>query len=441
MNRADEMVLQFRNVLKETERFDADELRGYQEKLLEPLLLHARTHVPFYRDRLDAVFDGNKIDFSKWNEIPLLTRQIAQANEKKLHAETVPPHLGAVRKSETSGSMGRPLRFFSNDLMDVASLAMTDRLYRWWRFDGSRSMVNFVPPRLDLPDPGKTITHGWRSGFLEGTNTMRSSSGDIDSHIDWLCEVRPDYLVSYPSMIRSLAERTRERNAKLRFERIITRGWMVDKEVWKLCREVFHTRLVDQYGANEIGQVACQCPHCGAYHINSEVVLVEILDQEGAPVLPGDTGRVVLTSFYNYAMPFIRYEIGDFAQLAQARADCEIALPRIKRIMGRYRNTFTLRDGRTIYPNPAMSRFREFFSYKQIQVVQTDFEQLEVRYVPAEKDHSVDEAGLERWLQEELDPDFRVRPVSVDAIPALPSGKYEDFVSLVEPRNSSVREN
>ena len=82
MNRTDEMVLKFREVLKETERLGPDELWAYQQNLLEPLLLHARKHVPFYRERLDAVFNGDEIEYSRWREIPILTRSEAQHNGK-----------------------------------------------------------------------------------------------------------------------------------------------------------------------------------------------------------------------------------------------------------------------------------------------------------------------------------------------------------------------
>lgn len=275
------------------------------------------------------------------------------------------------------------------------------------------------------------MTHGWRSGHLDGLNIMRHSEGDIDAHIDWLIEKRPVYLVSYPSMIRALAQRTLEREVELRIEKIMSRGWVVADEVWSLCKEAFNAPLIDQYGANEIGQIAGQCPHCGNYHINSECVLVEVLGDDDQPVAPGETGRVVLTGFYNYAMPFIRYEIGDFAQVAPVDTPCKTKLPRLRRVTGRYRNTFTLKDGRTIFPNPPMSGFHKFISYSQIQVVQTGYDKLEVRYVPKDKGFHTDQEGLEGWLQQQLDPSFKVRLVAVDDIPALPSGKYEDLVSLV----------
>ena len=61
MDRKDKMVLQFRDVLAETERLSPDELEAYQQQLLEPLFLHARQHVPFYAQRLAPVFPGGKL--------------------------------------------------------------------------------------------------------------------------------------------------------------------------------------------------------------------------------------------------------------------------------------------------------------------------------------------------------------------------------------------
>ncbi len=431
MNRTDRMVLKFRDVLRETERLGPDDLRAYQQNLLTPLLLHASAHTSFYRKRLDGVFNGGEVDFSKWSEIPVLTRAEAQRNESALKAAMVPPHLGAVSADETSGSTGRPLRYLKNELMDIAALAMTDRLYRWWRFDGASPMANFVSPRRKAADPDGSETFGWRSGFLEGCTYLLDTSGDADRHVDWLNRIRARYLVSYSSMVPPLAERIRERNLDIGFDRVITRGGVVTDEARALCREVFGGPLVDQYGADEIGQIACECPHCGAYHISAEAVLAEILDEQGAPVKPGETGRVVLTNLYNYAMPLIRYEIGDLATVSPDNLKCKTRLPSLIRIIGRYRNTFTLADGRVLFPNVPMSGFRDYLGYSQIQIVQTEFDRLEVRYVPDGGKRAPDREGLEAWLREGLDPCFGVRVKEVGEIPPSSDGKYEDFLSLI----------
>ena len=90
------MVLQFRDVLAETERLPPDELQAYQQQLLKSLFLHARQHVPFYAQRLAPVFPGGQLDLSRFHEIPIFTRAQAQTNVKALAALDLPPHVGPV---------------------------------------------------------------------------------------------------------------------------------------------------------------------------------------------------------------------------------------------------------------------------------------------------------------------------------------------------------
>ena len=157
---------------------------------------------------------------------------------------------------------------------------------------------------------------------------------------------------------------------------------------------------------------------------------VEILRDDGTPCSPGETGRVIITAFYNYAMPFIRYEIGDYAVAGPSKVKCPIKLLTLTRSLGRYRNTFTLKDGRIIYPYVTIGRFRDFIPFEQVQVVQTDYDAIEVRYVPL-SEAKADETGLQAYLREAIDPSFSVRAVVVDEIPRSASGKFEDFLSLV----------
>lgn len=436
VSRIEQMALKFRDVLAETEKLGPAELRAYQESLLEPLLLHARQHSPFYRHRLDAVLKDGDVDFTRWRDVPVLTRAEAQRCGEALAARLVPPHLGKVARDETSGSTGRPLRYLKTELMDVASLAMTDRLYRWWRFDGDRRMASFVSPRRGLGR--ETATHGWRPGFPKGEHLLRETTGDAEAHVDWLARAAPSYFVSYSSLVPPMAEIALSKGVKIPLEGVVTRGGVVTGEMRELCTRAFGTAIADQYGADEIGQVACECPGCGAYHVSAEGVMLEVVDEDGAPVGPGATGRVLLTNFYNYAMPLIRYEIGDFATVAAPGGECAIRLPRLERIAGRYRNVFTLADGRVLFPNMPMSGFRKYIACQQLQVVQTAHDRVEVRYVPDGSGRPADGRGLEAWLRDYLDMSMRVEAVQVVEIPRTREGKFEDFVSLVAERESGA---
>jgi phenylacetate-CoA ligase len=431
LDRIDRMVIKFRDVLAETERLPAHKLRAYQENLLAPLVLHAHRNVPFYRDRLAPLCRGEEVDFACWAEVPILTRAEAQRHTEALTAQTVPPHAGAVETGETSGSTGRPLRYSMNELANVASLGTTDRALRWWKFDGAKSMATFVARKAGhVHGRDGTTATGWRVGF-SGPHHMLDASMGIDAQIDWLLAKRPDYLTAHSFMLLGLAERVRARGVDMRFERINSTSTVLSDDIRAICKEVLGARPIDQYGARETGLIACECPRCGYYHVNAETVLVEIIDNDGQPCPPGATGRVVLTSFYNYAMPLIRYEVGDFAVAGPARGKCPVKLPALAQIMGRYRNSFTLRDGRTIYPLVPVARLREFISFEQFQIVQTDYDRIEVRYVPIDASRQIDEAGLESCVRDLVDPSFNVRAIAVDEIPRSASGKYEDYLSLV----------
>jgi phenylacetate-CoA ligase len=105
-----------------------------------------------------------------------------------------------------------------------------------------------------------------------------------------------------------------------------------------------------------------------------------------------EIGRVVVTSLYNYAMPLIRYEIGDLAEAGSDRARCRRGLPSLRRILGRYRNLFRFRDGTTVWPQ--QMGLGKFIAHKQFQVVQTNHDHIEIRYVPAPTDQPIDLPGL-----------------------------------------------
>jgi phenylacetate-coenzyme A ligase PaaK-like adenylate-forming protein len=132
-------------------------------------------------------------------------------------------------------------------------------------------------------------------------------------------------------------------------------------------------------------------------------------------------------------MPFIRYEIGDFAIAGPRRIKCAVKLPALTQIMGRYRNAFTLRDGRVISPRVAVDELRKHISFAQYQIVQTAYDVIEVRYVPLDPSHPApaDAGGLQMCVRASIDASFNVRAVAVDAIPRSASGKFEDYLSLV----------
>ena len=207
----------------------------------------------------------------------------------------------------------------------------------------------------------------------------------------------------------------------------------LDEEARELCKAAFGAEIADTYGTQETDHIAAQCRECGEYHISAEACLVEVLRVDGSPAGPGEIGRVIVTPLYNYAMPMIRYELGDMAEVGAARPVCGRGLPTLRRILGRYRNMFRYRDGTTAWPVSASFRLRKFLDLKQFQVVQTDFDAIEIRYVPDDgaADRPVDLAALTERVRAVLRQPVDVTVRRVAEIARSRSGKYEDCVSLV----------
>ena len=128
-------------------------------------------------------------------------------------------------------------------------------------------------------------------------------------------------------------------------------------------------------------------------------------------------------------MPMIRYDVGDLAQVG-APCVCGRALPNIDRVLGRTRDVFRFRGGVVRWPR-GLNALVNYIDFVQVQIVQHSLERIEVRYVPGAGGRRADEAGAARFLRSILSPDITVDFTAVPSLSRTPSGKFQDFISLV----------
>ncbi len=426
------IVLRFRPVLAASERAAMADRAAVQQQLLRRLLTHARASVPFYREQLagldlEVVGPGTEA----WSALPLLTRATLQARRADLAFEAVPKEVGTVSSGATSGSTGRPVRYLETELSGAASQAQTDRLMRWWTIDGAKTLCLFLATHQAAGGQEGDSSTGWRPGFPSGWSHEFDLLADFDRQLEWLERRKPAYVLTRGSAAGALAGRALKTGRRLSFERIMTVSTPVTPDIRAACREAFSCDIADAYGAKETGLLALACPDCGHYHLCDETNLVEVLRSDGSACAEGETGRVVITTLYNYAMPLIRYEIGDYATVGPREASCGRALPTLTRIVGRYRNVFTLKDGRQIYPYVSPAKYQPFLSFLQMQLVQTTTDHIEIRYVPDDPAAKADQPAIEALVRRYFDPSFSVSLKPVDAFPTGPAAKFEESISLV----------
>jgi phenylacetate-CoA ligase len=172
----------------------------------------------------------------------------------------------------------------------------------------------------------------------------------------------------------------------------------------------------------EAGLIAVQCPLCDAYHPADRHLRLELLRDDGSPTEPGEMGRVIVTPYFNQAMPLVRYELGDYA-MRSTKNVCRNGKFSIERILGRKRNLFTLPDGRKISPLfPSNEAYA--LGIKKYKLVQLALDRVEFRYIPMFENVEISPSEVQNLIDAYLSPKLKVIPVRVTDIPRAPSGKY-----------------
>ena len=236
-----------------------------------------------------------------------------------------------------------------------------------------------------------------------------------------------------PSMVSGMIEALRQSSGpSIGLDRIFVTSETAADGLAAEVQAVFGARLVDHYGAREVGEIACTCPdHGPAKHAAVDTMLVEIIKPNGAVAAPGEMGSVVVTPFYNYATPLIRYDIGDLAIQGAPFCACGRTLPLIERVLGRQHALFHFKDGSTRFP-VGFNAMRRHLPWLQMQVVQTHFDRVEVRYVPDPGGGPADVESAARVARSALPPDVTVAFIAVNSIAPSASGKFEDLLCLVD---------
>lgn len=423
--------------LEQSQWWAPEELRAQQDRQLAALLRHARATVPFHEGRLAAagLGDGAPPAPERFRRLPLLTRQDVRGQKAGLLSRSVPPDHGKTYRNRTSGSTGAPLEVIGTAVNGLfwQAIALRDDLWHRRDFRGRcaaiRSGRDKVDPLAvhDLPTWGLCPPTLYETGPL----TLFYHATPLPRQVELLESRSPHYLLTYPSNARALCRLARERPVRLPDLRAVhTYGEPLTPGVRAAVREAWGVPVQDVYSCEELGFIALQCPDHEHYHVQSESVLVEVLDDDGDPCPPGRIGRVVLTSLHNFAMPLIRYAIGDHAEVGEP-CPCGRGLPVLKRILGRRRNQVALPDGRRAWPD-VDALWTAIPGASQIQAVQRSELHVEVRYARAEPLTPVEEQTVTGRIHEALGHPFRLTFHAEDAIGRQPNGKYQTFSTLVD---------
>jgi phenylacetate-CoA ligase len=419
-----------------TERMPSAKLAHYQQQLLARLVHYAFNQLPFWRNRLRCLAGAKgEIDLSRWNEVPLLTRDDVLRHGHDLRTADLAAEYGEAADASTSGSTAESLPIATNGLMFFVTNAMLTRTARRFDMDTSRPLaqIRLADDMPIAPYPEGTTKYGWSPSDPDTPCYQLDVATPVGLQVEWLSRRKPCYLQTLPSGALGIAHAVSPAEGRaLGISNVLMYGETVPDGARAFIAERLGARAAAIYSCEEVGHLASECEAAPHYHVAVENALVEIVDDEGRDVRPGEHGRVIVTGFYNYAMPFIRYELGDFAVAGTGPCACGRTLPIISRITGRARNAFAFRDGsRTWLRSLTIQSMHPFVPFSRFQMIQHDFEKIELRYISDGSRRNPDIAGLNAQARKVIHPSVELHVVEVEALVPGPAGKFEEFVSHV----------
>jgi len=433
MSRATQIQKLFYDTLMESQYWPREKIEQLQRNQLERLLKHARAHAPFYRDRLDVVFDSRgNVDWTKWNDVPTLTRQDLRDHGSEMESRALPNGHGHTMRSTTSGSTGIAVTAVTSAYANMAGTMASYRGQSWHGVDWSKDVLFYMEEKPEAGLwPNVEIGPSWGPIWLpEATGRYLRLNGDtppaqILEYIGGHEEVR--YLSCRAKVAQVVALEAMRINRPVGLDAVFAFSTATHDDEREDIRQVFGAKVLSFYSSKEAQLMAYQCPVHEHLHISEELVLVELLDDHGRPVPKGTMGHVVVTSLLNWGQPLIRYRHGDLAVEGEA-CSCGRSLRVLDKIVGRVTDMFRFPDGRAVaFGVP--SYFKPKFNIKTWQIAQVAPLKLEVRYATISDDRPFDAPALAAAIRAMTHPDVAISFTRSDSFLPGDGRKFTEYVN------------
>lgn len=399
------------------------QIADYQTAKLKKLLQHAYKNTTYYKQ----LFRENNISVNdiqtleQLQKLPITTKSNIVEFSKEIQSNK---KFFLTSNKTTGGSTGQAVTITKNSDALARERAATWRAYKWAGVGIGDKQARFWGTPLTTKNKlfYKAVDYISNRTRLSAFNINKQS---LQNYYHELTALKPAYLYGYVSMILDFAAFILENNytplASLKC--IITTSEALSQESRLIIESAFKVKVFNEYGCGEVGSIAHECEY-GNMHIMADNVIIET-DTSTSP--DGTSGQIIVTDLHNYAMPLIRYNIGDFATLSDKPCLCKRGLPIIKKIHGRAYDVIKDPDGNKYHPEILMYIFEDLKSQnlgiKQFQVIQKEIDLLKITIISdAEYDQKVEDLITLR-IRNDIHPAFKTVFNYTDCIHREKSGK------------------
>jgi phenylacetate-CoA ligase len=364
-------------------RRSPEAVAAWRDRRVRQLVAHAYERVPYYRRLLDGagVRPGDVRGVADLARVPITTKDDLRTLDP---AETVARGTDPRRLITlvTSGSSGEPFvvrRAWAEERMLGLVWRRALRVYGVRRTDRVAVLQQY-----DHPDPrDSALPQRLARSLGRGRALLLGCHLPADELLARLEAFRPDVIGGYPGVLARVADAAAARGAATLAPRaVIAGGEVLTPLMARRIADGFGAPVHDAYGCYELGRIAWRCPTGDAYHVFDEGVVAEVV-RDGTPVAPGERGELVGTALHSFAMPLIRYRLGDSVVRGDGCA-CGRPVSTLGGIQGRMVDFFTLPHGRVLHPYEisAAAPPEAMRWVRQFQLVQERADRVVLRAVP-----------------------------------------------------------
>ena len=431
-------VLELQALLEVSQWLPTQKIREYQEERLRSLINHAYHHVHFYRDLFDerGLTPDDVRTIEDLLKLPIIDKSMVRENiffglMSDNHDK------GDLQKVTTSGSTGEPFFTFLEKHQVEMRIAATARSFEWcgYRFGDRQLRLWHKHLALDWSQIMREVIDAklTRRAFIPAYEMDANGLAEFMSTID---RVKPVFIDGYAESFNFIAKYLQSRSwSGHKPKAIMTSGQMLPDASRRIIEEAFGCKVFDKYGAREFGGgLSYECEEHNGHHVVAECAIVEII-KDGRPAPPGEIGELVITELNNFAVPLIRYRLGDLAAQVDNSKPCRCGrgLPRIGPIEGRIQSIIIGTNNRSV-PGTFFARLFSGHEHivKQFQVTQEKAGAITITIVKGPLFSETALQTIQREIYKHLGDDVSITTTYADIIKLGRTGKRHHSFSTVE---------
>ena len=410
-------IYTYQTFIRKSCYWSAKKMEKYQYRKLRKLLIESYANVPYYRKLFTSIGFDPRVDFKSledMNKIPILEKTKAREVQKELVNEKLVDKAFPLR---TSGSTGNPFQVFISKNAWVIEQAV---VWRHWKWSGYKFRDKMAIVRSYVPKNGVLFKKESLRNFLY-FSPFDLNDENIAFYLDKMVDEKVKVLRGYPSSILAIANFVNRTGYTIpNLKMILVASERLSDTDRSTIEKAFKTKVTNHYGLAEVCVMMGDCEKHQGLHNYDDYGYLELhdIDKSGQKKIFG-------TNLHNLAMPLIRYETGDIAEVADKDCSCSRTLPVVHNIVGRHDSFIKTSGDHQIPTVNFYTMLEHFLEVEQWQIVQEDLSNL--RFI-------IKAPGITDERIEQLRGDIADRLGSKLQFSVDPSGKFvQKFEGKINP--------